>query len=155
MKSFVLFLTAFSLFSCTNVSDSDKEAVRKVVLDFQEDFSDGTFKKAEQYADEDWEHINPVGGIDRGKDAVLKTVRGAHQAFLKNVGMTTDSMNVRFVSPDVALVTAFHTIDNYITPDSVKHFNERHIKTYVIVKKQGSWLMTLDHNTIIQAWPQP
>ena len=62
-------------------------------------------------------------------------------------------MKVRFVTSDVALVTAFHTIDTYITPDSVKHEDERQIKSYVIVKQNGKWLLTLDHNTSIQPAP--
>lgn len=64
--------------------------------------------------------------------------------------MTTDSMKLKFISPEVALVTGYHSIDSYVTPDSVKHENERQIKSYVIVKQNGKWLMTLDHNTIIQ-----
>ncbi len=43
-----------------------------------------------------------------------------------------------------------HKVDNYTTPDGVKHENERHIKTYVVVKKKGRWLLAQDHNTVIQ-----
>jgi uncharacterized protein (TIGR02246 family) len=154
MKHFQIFMLPFLLGSCsTQTTQNDEDAVKQVVLDFQEDFSNGTFKKAEFYATTDWEHINPLGGSVRGREAVLQSVRDVHQAFLKNVSITTDSMKVRFIKPEVALVTAYHSIDNYITPDSVKHFNERHIKSYVLVKQNGKWLMTLDHNTIIQPVP--
>jgi uncharacterized protein (TIGR02246 family) len=154
MKHIHIFVLASLLGSCgTQPTQNDEEAVKQIVLDFQQDFSDGTFKKAESYATNDWEHINPLGGSDRGRDAVLQSVRGVHQTFLKDVSMTTDSMKVRFIKPDVALVTAYHSVGNYITPDSVKHLNERHIKSYVLVKQDNKWLMALDHNTIIQPWP--
>jgi len=59
-------------------------------------------------------------------------------------------MDIRFITPDVAIADVIHNIDNYTTPDGVKHENESHIKTYVVVKKKGKWLLTQDHNTVIQ-----
>jgi uncharacterized protein (TIGR02246 family) len=154
MKHFHIFVLVFLLGSCgTQATQNDEDAVKQIVLDFQKDFNDGTFKKAESYATTDWEHINPLGGSVRGRGAVLESVRGVHQTFLKGVSITTDSLKVRFIKPEVALVTAYHSIDNYITPDSVEHFNERQIKSYVLFKQDGKWLMTLDHNTIIQPLP--
>jgi hypothetical protein len=62
----------------------------------------------------------------------------------------TDSMQVRFIRPDVALVIAYHTIDDYITPDNVKHANQQNIKSYIIIKEDGKRLMAFDHNNIVQ-----
>jgi uncharacterized protein (TIGR02246 family) len=151
MKRILFALLTASLCSCSNKpTESDEESVRKVVHSFQDDFNEGSFKNADTYTTIDWDHINPGGGIDIGRESTLKTVRAAHQLFLKGVSMKTDSMKVRFVTPEVALVIAYHSIDTYISPDSVKHENERQIKSYVIVKQNGKWLLTLDHNTIIQ-----
>lgn len=59
-------------------------------------------------------------------------------------------MTTRFVSDDVAMVNAAHTSDTYITPeDGIKHENEKQVKTYIIVKQKGKWLLTLDQNTIV------
>lgn len=144
------FLILVSAACSTTTNQTDEYSVKQVVLDFQEDFNDGTFKKAEMYATNDWVHINPGGGIKIGKENVFEEVRGVHQTFLKGVSIATDSMNVRFLTPEVALVIAFHPIDKYTTPDNVTHINERHIKSYVLVKKEGNWLMALDQNTVIQ-----
>ena len=154
MRPILYTLLALTLHSCAGkASLADEEAVKKVVLSFQDDFNEGSFKNADTYTTSDWGHINPGGGIDIGRASTLQTVRAVHQSFLKGVSITTDSMKVRFVTSDVALVTAFHTIDTYITPDSVKHEDERQIKSYVIVKQNGKWLLTLDHNTSIQPAP--
>ena len=151
MKRLLFTLLTVSLYSCSNKpTQADEESVRKVVLNFQDDFNEGSFKNADTYTTIDWDHIDPTGGIDIGRESTLKTVRAVHQSFLKDVSMTTDSMKVRFVSPEVALVTAYHSSDTYITPDSVRHENERQIKSYVIVKQNGKWLLTLDHNMRIQ-----
>ena len=151
MKAFLLLTTmSFLSFLSKGQSSQDKEAVKKVVITFQEDFNDGSFKNAAAYSTTDWEHINPGGGIDKGRDSVLKTVRAVHQTFLKGVTMLIESMDIRFITPDVAIADVIHKVDNYTTPDGVKHENERHIKTYVVVKKKGKWLLAQDHNTVIR-----
>lgn len=151
MKQLIFTLLVFVLYACSNkATEADEESVKTVVLNFVDDFNDGSFKNADNYTTIDWDHINPGGGIDIGRESTLKTVRAVHQSFLKDVSMTTDSMKVRFVSTEVALVTGYHSIDTYVTPDGVRHENERQIKSYVIVKQNDKWLLTLDHNTSIQ-----
>jgi uncharacterized protein (TIGR02246 family) len=149
----ILLLTLVSLvsFICKGQSSHDKQAVKNVVIAFQEGFNNGNLKNAASYTTTDWEHINPLGGIIKGRDSVLKNIREVHQTFLKGVTMRMESMDIRFLTPEVAIADVIHQVDSYITPDGVKHNNERHIKTYVIVKKQGKWLLAQDHNTIIQA----
>jgi uncharacterized protein (TIGR02246 family) len=128
----------------------DEQLVREVVSAFVADYNNGDFKNAPTYTTDDWVHINPGGGITRGRDKVLKEVRVIHRTMLKGVSITIESMTVHFVTPDVALVDAVHKSNSYVTPeDGVKHENERQIKTYVIVKRNGKWLLALDQNTII------
>jgi uncharacterized protein (TIGR02246 family) len=128
----------------------DEQLVREVVKAFVADYNNGAFKNAPTYTTDDWVHINPGGGITRGRDKVLKEVRAIHQTMLKGISITIESMTVHFVTPDVALVDAVHKSDTYVTPeDGVKHENERQIKTYVVVKRNGKWLLALDQNTII------
>jgi len=151
MKTFLLLMTICSLSLLSKGQNSqDREAVKKVVIDFQDDFNEGSFKNAEAYSTSDWRHINPGGGIDKGRDSVLLTVRAVHQTFLKGVTMRIESIDIRFLTTDVAIADVIHQVDNYTTPDGVKHENERHIKTYVVAKKSGKWLLAQDHNTVIQ-----
>lgn len=153
MKPLLLLIIGLNLYSVslTAQNSQDKESVKKVVIAFQEDFNDGSFKNAPSYTTTDWEHINPGGGIDKGRDNVIKGVQGAHQTFLKNVKMRMESLDIRFLTPDVAIADAVHDIDPYTTPDGVKHKNEKQMKTYVLVKKTGNWLLAHDHNTIINS----
>ncbi len=151
MKNFLFLMTAsFISFISIGQSSQDKELVKKVIIAFQEGFNNGGFKNAAAYTTNDWEHINPLGGIDKGRDQVLKVVRSVHQTFLKGVSMTIEGMTIRFITPNVAIADVIHKITNYTTPDGMKHENERHIKTYVVVKQKGKWLLTHDHNTIVQ-----
>ncbi len=118
---------------CTG--SDDEQLVREVVKSFVTDYNNGDFRNAPSNTTDDWVHINPGGGITRGRDEVLKEVRAIHKTMLKGVSFTTENMTVHFVTHDVVLVNAIHKSDSYVTPeDGAKHENERQIKTYVVVK---------------------
>lgn len=147
---FILMAMSFVSFVGNGQNSGDEEAIKKVVNAFQEDFNEGSFKNAVAYSTSDWRHINPGGGIDKGRDSVLITVRAVHQGFLRGVNMQIESMEIRFLTPDVAIADVIHKFSKYTTPDGIKHENERQIKTYVVVKKKGRWLIAQDQHTIIQ-----
>jgi len=151
MKSFILFiLLSFTFFLCVAQSPSDKEAVKNVIVEFQKDFNDGGFKNAHRYTTEDWVHINPGGGITKGRVEVLHEVIAVHQTFLKGVTMTIESMEIRFVTPTVAVADVTHLISPFELPIGVINENQRNIKTYVVVKQKDKWLLSHDHNTVVQ-----
>ena len=150
MKNYIIlfFILIFSNISIGQNS-RDEKLLKIVVLAFQDDFNEGTFKNAEFYTTKDWEHINPGGGITKGREAVLKEVRAVHQTFLKGVSLTIESIAIRFLTPTVAVANVVHKSSDYELPQGIKHQNERQQKTYIIVKRQNKWLLTLDQNTVI------
>jgi uncharacterized protein (TIGR02246 family) len=135
---------------CAAQTDSDNDAVKKVIYAFQDDFNDGSFRNAHLYATTDWVHIHPGGGITRGRDEVLREVIDVHQSFLKGVSMIVEKMEIRFVNPTVAVAVVLHKISPYELPAGVMHENERQIKTYIVIKQKGKWLLSHDHNTVVQ-----
>lgn len=148
MKLLILGLITFSFFP-NGLSDSRRnEAVRKPVDSFYEAFNEG-FTRAPDFATEDWTHINPYGGWTRGRDNVLKEVRDVHSTFLKGVTEAINDVEVRFASRDVAVVTVTSTMSTFTTPDGITHQNERHIRTFVVVKRGNRWLVMQDQNTTI------
>jgi uncharacterized protein (TIGR02246 family) len=151
MKNF-LWVVVISMFSLMGKAQNlkDRNAVKEVVLSFQEDFNEGSFKNAAAYSTLDWRHINPVGGIEKGRENVLADVRAVHKTFLKGVTMKIENIEIRFVTSHAAIADVIHQVDRYTTPDGVTHENERQIKTYVIIKKKRKWLLTQDHNTVIR-----
>ena len=128
---------------------SDEEEVRQAVQSFHAAFNQHDFKNAEEYTTEDWNHINPLGGWTRGRDAILKELKEVHSTFLKGVSSTVEDLSVRFASRDVAVVTVTSRSSTFTTPDGVKHENERSIRTFVVVKRSGRWLIMQDQNTFI------
>ena len=132
------------------VAQTAKESqVRQTVQSFFASFNGHNFEGAEKYTTEDWNHINPGGGWTRGREAVLKELKEVHSTFLKGVSDIVEETTVRFAAPDVAVVTATSQMSTFTTPDGARHDNERHIRTFIVVKRSGRWLVMQDQNTTI------
>ncbi len=147
----ILFLTMLSLaFGVEGLAQNaaGETPVRQAVKSFYTAFDNG-FTGEIKFATEDWNHINPYGGSTRGRENVLKEVREVHRTFLKRVSDTVEEMSVRFATRDVAVVTVTSVMITFVTPDGVKHENERHIRTFVVVKRGSRWLVMQDQNTAI------
>ena len=122
--------------------------VRRTVQRYYDAFNAHSFGRAPEFTTEDWVHINPFGGLTSGRTAVLAELREVHSTFLKGVTDTPESMDVRFATPDVAIATVPGHVTTYVTPDSVRHENQRQIRTFVLVRRDGLWRVMQDQNTI-------
>jgi uncharacterized protein (TIGR02246 family) len=140
----VLCLTAFAH------SAENETPVRQAVQAFYTAFDRGFLDGASAFATEDWNHINPFGGRTRGREAVLKEVVEVHTTFLRGVTDTIENVDIRFATPDVAVATVTSRVSTFTPPDGITHENERWIRTFVVVKREGRWLIMQDQNTIIR-----
>ena len=122
--------------------------VRRTVQAFYDAFNAHGFAGASAFTTDDWVHVNPGGGVTRGREAVLAELREVHASFLKGVTDKPDSIEVRFATPQVAVVTVPSRVSTYVTPDGVRHENERQIRTFVVVRRAGAWRIMQDHNTV-------
>lgn len=127
----------------------EEAAVKKAVMSFYAAFNSHAWDKAAEFATEDWHHINPFGGRTRGRAETLQDLKQVHGTFLKGVTDTVEEMDVRFATGDAAIVTAVSRMSTYTTPDGVTHRNDRYIRTFVVVKRGGRWLIQQDQNTIV------
>ena len=130
----------------------DEAAVRHVVQAFYTAFDEGFVNRVD-FATDDWYHINPFGGIDRGLDATLKTVRNVHTTFLKDVTDTPEDIAIRFATGDVAVATVTSTMSPYTGPDGVKQGPQKQVRTFIVVKRGERWLIMQDHNTTVASPP--
>ena len=128
---------------------SAKEHVHLTVETFYAAFNAHDFARAAEFTTYDWEHINPFGGWTRGREEVLKELREVHGSFLKGVTDTVESISVRLTTPSSAAVTVISHMGTYVTPDGVRHENEGHVRTFIVVNRGGRWLIMQDQNTVI------
>ena len=151
MKIFLCAVIGFVLFvgGCSQTSNQENEA-RQAVLSFYDAFNKHEFDNVQNFTTEDWVHINPFGVQTVGRPAVLKELKEVHESFLKGVQATIEGISVRSAAPDAVIVTVTNRMGTYTTPDGIKHENERQIKTFVVVKRSGKWLIMQDQNTVIR-----
>jgi uncharacterized protein (TIGR02246 family) len=138
--------------SVAKADDKDTQ-IRAILETFYKNFNEG-FTAPADYATEDWNHINPSGGRNQGREATLKRVREVHQTFLKGAKESIESMDVRFAADDVAVATVISVSTPFVSPDGTKHDLQRGIRTFVIVKRGDRWLIMQDHNTTIVPPPR-
>ncbi|MEO7674206.1 MAG: SgcJ/EcaC family oxidoreductase [Pyrinomonadaceae bacterium] len=144
----VVILLSLPSLAVAQTSNKEKQ-VRQAVHSFYDAFNAHGFRRASEYTTEDWNHINPFGGRASRREAVLKELNEVHSTFLKGVTDTVEEMDVRFAAPNVAVVTVTSRMSTFNTPEGVKHENERHIRTFVVVKRNGRWLIMQDQNTTV------
>ena len=149
MKLITMIVVGLFLVSPPTALSEDKEAaVRAVIRAFYSAFDDGFVGPAD-YATEDWNHISPYGGRVEGREATLKGLCEVHQSLLKGTTDTIESMDIRFATEDVVVGTVTSVMSPFTSPDGVKHGKERHIRTFIVVKRGARWLIMQDHNTTI------
>lgn len=134
-------------------ADGEDAAVRATIQTFYKNFNEG-FAASADYATEDWNHINPNGGRNQGREATLRRVREVHRTFLKGAKETIESMDVRFAADGVAVGTVISVSSPFVSPDGTKHDGQRGIRTFVVVKRGERWLIMQDHNTTIIPSPR-
>ena len=144
-----LLITLITVVQAFGDPSKEEKSVREVVQSFYAAFNSHSFTHAADYTTEDWNHINPGGGWTRGRDAVLKELKEVHSTFLKGVSDTVEDMTVRFATPEVAVVTVTSRMSAFTMPDGSRHEDERHIRTFVIVRREDRWLIMQDQNTLV------
>ena len=148
MKLFISMLALIVTVSGIAHAENQEADVRTAIQSFYTNFNEG-FTGPADYATEDWNHISPYGGRGRGRDTVRAALNEVHKTFLKGTTDTIENMDIRFASQDVAVGTVTSTMSPFTSPDGVKHGAERHIRTFVVVKRGGRWLIMQDHNTTV------
>lgn len=150
MKTPLFILIAFLLTGeAFAESPVEEKRVRTVVQSFYAGFNSHRWTHAADYTSEDWNHINPGGGWTRGRAAVLKELKDVHNTFLKGVSDTIEEMTVRFASADVAVVTVTSRMSTFTMPGGIRHENEQHLRTFVVVRRNDRWLIMQDQNTAV------
>ena len=154
MKSLVLAIALLALPLGVQAQTTNRDApVLQTVRAFYAAFNSHGFDHAADFTTDDWNHINPYGGRTRGRAEVLKELHEVHGSFLHGVSDNIEQMDVRFAGKDVAVATVVSRMSTFTTPDGVHHENERHIRTFVLVKRGTRWLIMQDQNTVMTPPP--
>ncbi|MDO7877708.1 SgcJ/EcaC family oxidoreductase [Hymenobacter sp. ASUV-10] len=135
---------------------ADETAIRQLVQRMAANWTNHHFADMETYTTPDVSWVNIVGMWWRGRPAVQQAHQQIFDTMFKGVPFTLNDVNVRFVTPDVAVVNAHEHVGAFYPPDGInrganKAGDTDELMTLVMVKQQGRWLLTAGQNTVIDA----
>ena len=125
----------------------DDTEIRRVVESFYRAFNAHELESVGALVTEGWIHINPLGGVGHGREAVIEELKEVHASLLRGVSDEPEEMSVTFATSDVAVVVVPSRLSPFSLPDGTRFEDARPLRTFVVVKRDGSWRILLDQNT--------
>jgi uncharacterized protein (TIGR02246 family) len=128
---------------------ADEEAIRSLVLERIDAFNrheapvPGLFT-----ADADF--VNAYGAWRKGPAEIEGGQGERMRTVLKDAKITLTDLRIRLVRPDVAIVHQKHEMSGMRSPSGEAMPPQQELGIRVMVKEQGTWLITAFHNTIVR-----
>jgi len=133
---------------------ADTKAIRNVEARWQDAWNRHDMVALADLFTEDADFITVIGKWCKGKKEFYDYRVRLHQVMFKDSIWKTTDTQVRFLSPELAIVHVNWTITGDRNADGTSRPNSRDgIFTQVMVKHDGQWLITASQNTNIQPVP--
>lgn len=97
--------------------------------------------------DADW--VNLAGQWFHGRDAFAKSLESLHSGKVKNSTWRTERVEVRFLTPTIAVVHVYFSASGERNPDGSLRAPRRGIFTRVEEKRGGQWVIVASQATNI------
>lgn len=127
---------------------AEDAAIRDLFRRLLDDWGRGDGEAYGSRFTEDADYIAFDGSHTEGREDISSSHQQLFDKFLKGTRLTGDISNVKFLSPDVALVYATgSTVMRGKTRPSPERYS---IQTLIAVKRDGEWLFAAFHNTRVR-----
>jgi len=147
-------ITLFSIFVNAQDEAADRKAIESQSDAFIASWNKHDFSDIGTYTTTDVDWVNVVGMWWKDQ----KQVQYAHQAFhhtmFAHVSLRKISMDIRFVTPDVAVAHIITRMDAYTTPGGNQIPEGNSLALMVFVRRKGRWLITAAENVNINEQAQ-
>lgn len=152
----LLLLASCSCSAGQTLPPSDEASIRTLIMQVPQAMNRQDWKAfADLFADDaDW--INVVGMFWRGKSNVVKAHSAYGPTVFRNGGFSYSDLVIREVTPDVAIVVVTeHSANEAVAPDGVAKLPPGQGRlSFVVVKRNRAWKITLGHNTVVNIQAQ-
>ncbi|MDN3550236.1 SgcJ/EcaC family oxidoreductase [Mucilaginibacter aquaedulcis] len=155
------FLLGFSLIFCSffGYAQGDQKTVDEKIIDSQvnrmvSDWNTHEFNNMDSYATDDVDWVNIVGMWWKGKQEVKKSHKAGFDYFFKGVPFTRKSLDIRFITSEVAIAHLVCHVGSLFPPDGIDRITNRtpetdNLLTLIYVKTKSTWLLSAGQNTYI------
>ncbi|MEJ7693019.1 SgcJ/EcaC family oxidoreductase [Daejeonella sp.] len=94
----------------------------------------------------DVDFVTVAGTWLKGKAEAVKDHKQKHQTMFKSSVWTTDSMELKYLKPDLAIMHIGWGLRGDFDPDGTPRQPRHGIFTWVIIKDKGQWKLLAVHN---------
>jgi uncharacterized protein (TIGR02246 family) len=98
----------------------------------------------------DVDFVNVAGMWLKGKSATVARHKEVHLTQFKSSMWTTDSVEIKYIKPDLAIMHIGWGISGDFDPDGTPRTPRHGIFTWVVNKEKGQWLLLAVHNVNIR-----
>ena len=158
MKHLILLFFLLGAYCLTAAQGNNKDSilVGKQVDAFFTSWNNHDFNDMKNYVADDCHFINVAGMHWKGREDIQYAHNETHKEIFKDKPLTKVSANIRFLTDDVAIVyVQMHLEGDLLTPDGSKQAAPSALATFVLLKKNQTWLITTVENVFIDKEAQP
>jgi uncharacterized protein (TIGR02246 family) len=137
-------------YSGTEYGNDDENAVRNVLAEYAVAWNGHDMAAFGRLFTENCDYVNIAGVHWKGVQEIVQRQAELFQNRLKTAVRTLGGVEVRFSTPDVALVHATWDVTGWSRPTGEAVPVLKEITTMVMVKTNGKWLITAFQNT--ESW---
>ena len=132
-------------------SAKDLAALQALPATFQRCWNSHNMDSMGTMLTDDVDFINVAGTWLRGKTATVDDHKDSHSMMFKNSVFSTDSVNIRYVKPDLAIIHFGWGIKGDLDPDGTPRKPRHGIFTWIAIRQKGKWLLLVASNVNIRA----
>ena len=104
---------------------------------------------------EDVDFVNVAGTWFKGKTATVNDHKDSHSMMFRNSLISIDSVSIRYVKPDLAIMHVGWGITGDLDPDGTPRKPRHGLFTWVTISDKGRWLIMAASNVNIRATVSP
>ena len=149
MKPFLALVFCLPLLSVITVrgdSEQDKADVRSLESQQADAWNRHDAKAYAALFKEDGDCVNVVGWWWKGRAEIEKKLADAYVFVFKESALTIQDVDVKFLSPDLAVAHVRWTMTGARTPKGIPE-PQQGIQTQLLQKESGKWLIAAFQNT--------
>ena len=133
-------------FSFAAGDPADEAAIRKLEVQQQEAWNSHDARAYASLFTEDGDCVNVVGWWWKGRPEIEQKLTAAYAFVFAQSVLTIGQVDVRFLTPEMAVAHVRWTMTGARTPHSLPK-PEQGIQTQVLQKSSGNWLIAVFQNT--------
>ena len=130
-------------------NNRDLNALKELPVKWQNYWNSHNMDSMGTLLREDVDFVTVGGRWIKGKAEAISHHKERHQIVFKASVWQNDSIAIKYVKPDLAVMHIVYSLSGDVNPDGTPRTPRRGIFTWVVIKQKTQWLLLTAHNVVI------